>query len=244
MKKSILFIFFLVLVAKCDCFGSFNELVQTDTIIKKIQNSSLRVLKYNPIQIALGEIPVSWEVFKGGEKSIQFQIGILIPVLRSASGSFFPSPTTHLISIRTMPYYSYGISSKIELRQYKEKSYFAIQGMYKYSAYNNVSFTIWDSNPIYESFDQIESKSSHIIGLGFMIGRQVYYERSVIDKYMGFGVRLRIFDGVIKAQEFGSPAGRIEMNQHFNYSSIYPFVNFGIRFGRTFLKTKTSNEFK
>lgn len=243
MKKTILFIFFLTLVSKCDCFAFFNKLDQTDTTIKKIQNSSLRVLKYNPIQIAFGEIPVSWEVFKGEKESIQFQIGILFPFLKRYSGYFFP-PSSNLISCRTMPFFSYGISSKIELRKYGKKSYYALQGMYKYSAYNNVSFTIWDSDPTYESFDQIESKSSHIIGLGFMIGRQSYYERSATDKYMGFGVRLRIFDGVIKAQEFGSPAGRIEMNRHFNYSSIYPFVNFGIRFGRTFLKTKTSNKIK
>lgn len=236
MKKNILFFLFLILAAKCNCSGFFTGLDHADTISRKIQYSSLRVLKYNPIQVITGEIPVSWEVFKGEKESIQFQIGILIPIFRGTPGYIFPSPTTNLISIRTMPYYSYGISTKIELRTYGTSKYFAIQGMYKYSAYNNISFRIWDSDPVYESFNQIESKSSHIIGLGFMFGRQLYYGSSVRDKYIGFGVRLRIFDGVIKARQFGSPRGRVEMNENFNYSSVYPFVNIGIRFGRTFPK--------
>lgn len=233
-KKGIWFFSFLILAAKSNCSGFFTELDQADTIIQKIQNSSLRVLKYNPIQVLTGEIPLSLEVFKGENESIQYQIGILIPIFRGTPGYIFPSPTTNLISIRTMPYYSYGISAKIELRTYKTSKYFAIQGMYKYSAYNNVSFRIWDSDPVYESFNQIESKSSHIIGLGLMFGSQRYNGKAVRDKYMGFGVRLRVFDGVIKARQFGSPRGRVDINEEFNYSSVYPYVNIGIRFGRTF----------
>jgi hypothetical protein len=68
LKKTILFIFFLTLVSKCDCFAFFNKLDQTDTTIKKIQNSSLCVLKYNPIQIAFVKYPFLGRYLKGKKK--------------------------------------------------------------------------------------------------------------------------------------------------------------------------------
>jgi hypothetical protein len=240
LGKHIFLIFLFIWVpVKCNCSGFTFDLYQTDTIIQKIQNSSLRVLKFNPVQLAFGELPVSLEVFKVKKESIQFQIGILIPFFRELPaivGSMLPPPSSQLISCRTVPYLSNGISSKIELRKYGKKNYFALQFMYKYSAYTNLPFTIWKEEAGYETHEQIESKSSHIIGLGFMMGRQVYKDSFVIDRYWGFGLRLRMTNGVITAMEYPNPLGRIEMNKPFNYRSVYPFLNFGRRFGKTFPK--------
>jgi hypothetical protein len=197
----------------------------------------LQILKFNPGQIFFGEIPVSWEVLRNKSESIQFQVGILIPYVRKLPnfiGSMLPPPSSHVISLRTMPYINYGISSKIELRKYLGKGYFALQGMYKYSAYSNMTFTIWDSNATFETYDQIESKKSHTLGIGIMIGKQTYTDSEVRELYCGLGLRLRILSGVIEADYFPNPVGRIEKNTPFNYNSTYPFINLGMRFGKTF----------
>lgn len=227
------------LSARSNCSGFTFDLGQTDTTNQNIQNSYLRVFKLNPVQLASGELPVSWEVFRSKKESIQFQVGILIPFFEKIPNiiaSILPPPSSNLISCRNMPYLSYGLSSKIELREYGKRGYFALQFMYKYSAYNNVPFTVWKIDAGYENHQQIESKSAHIIGLGFMMGRQVYKGRFVIERYWGPGLRLRMVNGVITAMKYPNPMGRIEMNKTFNYTSVYPFLNLGIRFGKTFPK--------
>jgi hypothetical protein len=231
LKKISLFIFLSIwITGKCNC-SDFS--LASNTIDTTIQNSSLRVLKINPFQLFLGELPVSWEVFRSSKKSTQFQIGILIPYLRTLP-SGVSADLQDFISYRTMPYLSYGISSKVELRKYGKKRYFALQGMLKYSAYSNITVTIWDSDATYESFDQVESKKSIILGLGFMIGKQTYEKSIVIDRYWGFGLRLRNLDGNISQRNYPSPRGRIEMNKPFSSSSFYPFLNLGVRIGYTF----------
>lgn len=237
--KEKIFLTFLLFSVPVKCISSDFALSRADTIIPGMPSSSLRVLKFNPVQLAFAEIPVSWEIFRNKNESIQYQIGILIPYFREfpvVAGSLLPAPSTGVLSIRTMPYFSRGISSKIELRQYGKKNYFAFQCMYKYSSYDNVPFTIWGGGGIYETHEQIESKSSHILGMGFMIGRQKYWENFVVDKYFGFGFRFRIVNGVISAQEYPSPLGIVNINDDFYYSSIYPFINLGIRFGKTLQK--------
>lgn len=236
VKKVFLFIFlFIWITGKCNC-SDFSS--SSNTIDTTIQNSSLRVLKINPIQFALGEFPVTWEVFNSSKKSIQFQIGVLIPFLRTLPSGVCADLQTvsDLISYRTLPYLSYGISSKVELRKYGKKRYFALQGMLKYSAYSNMTVTIWDSDATYESFDQVESKKSIILGLGFMIGKQTYKKSIVIDRYWGFGLRLRNLNGSISQRNYPNPRGIIEINKPFNSTSAYPFLNLGIRFGKTFHK--------
>jgi hypothetical protein len=234
-KVSLFILLFIWITGKCNC-SDFS--FASNTIDTTIQNSSLRVLKINPIQFALGEIPVSWEVFSSSKKSTQFQIGILIPFLRTLPSGVSADLQTvsDLISYRNLPYLSYGISSKVELRKYGKKRYFALQGMLKYSAYSNRTFTTWDSDATYESFDQVESKTSIILGLGFMIGKQTYKKSIVTDRYWGFGLRLRNLDGSVSQRNYPSPRGSIEINKPFSSTSVYPFLNFGIRFGKTFHK--------
>jgi hypothetical protein len=237
LRRHSLFVVLLIWVTlKCNCSDLAYDFDQPDSISQKVQNSSLRVLKFNTIQIAFGEMPVSWEVFLGEKLSIQYQIGILIPIFRKVPSVMDLFPPSDMTSRRTMPFVSYGISSKIELRKYGKDSYFALQGMYKYSAYNNLSITIWDSDPTYESFEQFESKTSYILGIGIIMGRQKYMNDRVHDLYCGFGFRLRKLNGFILARKYPSPAGRHEIDAPFHNSEFYPFINFGIRFGKTFSK--------
>jgi hypothetical protein len=233
--KHLVFIIILNLVtAICYSSAGVSTIGQADTIIQKTQASSLHVLKCSPQRLLFGELPFSWELFLNNKKSIQIQVGVLFPYFKKAPViSIFPEPSSDMVSCRNMPYIDNGISSKIEFRKYRKMGYFSFQGMYKHSSYTDISFTIWEVRSGYESYDQIESRTSNIFGLGFMAGIENYQRGFVTDIYAGLGIRLRMTEGVVSARMYGNPLGRVETYEPFDYSSVYPFFNIGIRFGKT-----------
>jgi hypothetical protein len=233
--KQLVFINALCLVtAICYSSALVSAAGQCDTIIQKVQPLSLHVLKCSPQRLLFGELPFSWELFLDNKKSIQLQVGILFPYFKKAPViSIFPEPSSDIVSCRNMPYIDNGMSTKIEFRKYRKKGYLCFQGMYKHSSYTDMTFTIWEMRSGYESYDQIESRTSDIFGLGFMAGIENYQRGFVTDIYAGLGLRLRMTEGVVTARKYGNPLGMVETHEPFEYSSVYPFFNIGIRFGKT-----------
>lgn len=194
-------------------------------------------IKINPFQFVFNEIPVSIEYIFNQKSSLQFQVGYIFP---SARGSFprklfeeigTGGTTTdiHVLNYRRSPYNNHGLSFKLELRGTGKNLYYAPQLMYKHTYYNEEIFQIFSSIPL----NQTESKTSDILGLGFMMGRQSYEEFLVLDWYGGLGLRINFTSlTVLKVENPytpGHPLSSEPRNEDFRW--VYPFLNFGLRIG-------------
>lgn len=257
MKALIFIIGFLCICL--ECHGSnkgstlLNELygcLNADSIPEK---RAFGTLKLNPIQILTCEIPVSFEIYRPGQVSLQIQIGYIFPARKSPMGQFFESWGTEgtaksegLISYRKSPYNNDGgINLKIEFRKYKHSlgndgnrpyssAYFAPQLMYKYTFYTNQTFTKKDGTGGGDfTYYQTESKNSHLFGFGLMFGHQSCKGKFVTDLYVGFGLRIRVIDAkILEISEYWNrPGYPIYPNTVESNVSIYPFVNLGLRMG-------------
>jgi hypothetical protein len=103
----------------------------------------------------------------------------------------------------------------------------ATQIMYKCCFYKESRFDVYEHG---RTYDQTESKFSHIIGLGYIIGRQFDIGRFVLDDYCGAGLRLRIMSINILSKNY-PPSFYSSPNEVITKASVYPFVNFGLRIG-------------
>jgi hypothetical protein len=198
-----------------------------------LNHVNLKILKVNPIQAFFCEIPVSLEIFQKLKKSTQIQLGLILPMNIDFTQLFFGSPdnntSTGLFSYRTSPFNNYGLSFKIEFRKYRRFLYYAPQLMYKYCFYNKEVFHI---KPSGITLNKIESKSSNIFGLGFMIGRQSYYGPVIIDRYAGVGLRIRSLSyRIIEIENPWHSEYNTYPNEEKNLVSFYPIINLGIRIG-------------
>jgi hypothetical protein len=256
MKTPLFIIGFLCI--SLECFGIdngsiiFNELYgcsNADTISEK---RAFGTLKLNPIQILTSEIPVSFEIYRPGQVSLQIQIGFIFSARKSPMGQFFESWGTEgtaksdgLISYRKSPYNNDGgINLKIEFRKYKHSlgsrrqpyssAYFAPQLMYKYTFYNHLTFTKKDGTGGGDfTYYQTESKNSHLFGFGLMFGHQSCSGKFVTDIYTGFGLRIRVITATIHeiSEYWNRPGYPIYPNTVESGISIYPFINLGLRMG-------------
>jgi hypothetical protein len=192
-----------------------------------------KILKVNPLQAFFCEIPVSLEIFHKLKQSTQIQLGLILPMNIDYTQLFVGSPDENtsegLFSYRTSPFNNYGLSFKTEFRKYGRFLYYAPQLMYKYCFYNKKAFHFRSSGI---TLNQIESKSSNIFGLGFMIGRQSYYSHIIIDRYAGVGFRLRSLSfRIIEIENPWHSEYNKYPNEEENSVSFYPFINLGIRIG-------------
>jgi len=230
-------------------FFSFLNRAYSDTLKSKMGDefdnkkdsiqdyTDLKILKINPNQFLFSEIPISFEVFHKLKSSTQFQLGFIFPYnqefpprhLFESYGRNGNASSKGLLSYRNSPYNSYGLSLKIEFRKYGRYLYYAPQIMYKYCFYNKETFPV---DLVSATWDQTESKSSNIFGLGFMIGRQSYHGSYIIDRYVGFGFRARSLSyRIIAITNPWHPEYNKYPNEERNSFSFYPFVNLGIRIG-------------
>ena len=242
-----------------ECFSINND----STILNELYRSSntdsipgkraFGTLKINPLQFLYSEIPVSFEIYRLPNLSLQIQIGYIFPARNSTRGKFFESWGTEgtaksegLISYRKSPYNNDGgINFKIEFRKYKHflssdrnkpysSSYFAPQLMYKYSYYHNLTFTKKDGTGGGDfTYYQRESKNSHVFGFGLMFGYQSCYGKFVTDLYGGFGLRIRVINAKIHeiSEYWDRPGYPLYPNTIESDVSFYPFINIGIRMG-------------
>jgi hypothetical protein len=198
-------------------------------------HGSVKIIKINPGQVFFSEIPVSFEYFYKQRSSIQFQLGYIFPLneelppilLFESMGQNGDATSEGLFSYMTSPYNNYGLSFRIELREYKRYLYYAPQFIYKYCFYKEAAFPIY-SNRI--TVDQTESKFSNIFGLGFIIGRQFEAGKMVFDGYSGVGLRVRSISVTI-LKIVDPPRPDKYPNSKENFTSFYPFINFGFRIG-------------
>ncbi|HLP74013.1 MAG TPA: hypothetical protein VK155_13995 [Bacteroidales bacterium] len=198
------------------------------------------VVKVSTLQVLFSEAPFSVEIFLHSDMSMQLQAGIIFPLEKDhfleqffqSGGENASASSKGLISYRTSPYNSHGLSFKYELRKYFKEYYFAPQAMFKLSHYNEYSFDVIKDNV---AVRQTESKHSAIGGVGLMLGRQTYFMKQATDWYIGAGLRARQIDAtVLKEQYQKSPPGIIYPNSHEKKFSVYPFINFGFRTGLVF----------
>jgi hypothetical protein len=242
-KVFVTLIIFLLLIwgNKSLCF-SLNEInniesqdnFDADSIYKRV---SFGALKINPLQALFSEFPVSFEYYFQQEKSMQFQLGFIFPIpketpwskLFEEMGKNGDATSDGLFSYRTSPYNNYGFSFKFELRKYGKKLYYGSQFMYKYCYYNHNTFPVYGGGV---TLNQTESKSSNIFGFGFVIGNQYEKGDYTFDWYGGIGFRNRSMS--ITILEIENPAYKtytVFPNTKKDYSSVYPFINFGLRIG-------------
>jgi len=148
-----------------------------------------------------------------------------------------------LFSYRRSPFNNdFGINLKTEFRIYsreinspqttnhKKSFYYAPQLTYKFCFYKDQTFAMHYSG---FSHFQTESKYSHILGIGIMIGIQSYNHGLIIDWYAGLGFRSRAMSVTINKiyNPDGRPNTTIYPNATNNNISFYPFVNLGVRLG-------------
>ena len=255
MKAPLFIISFLCIYS--ECFGINNGSIllnefygcsNADSIPGK---RAFGTLKINPIQPIFSEIPVSFEIYITPKRSLQFQVGYIFPRRNSkmnqtvfnSSGEEGMATDEGLFSYRRSPFNNdFGINLKTEFRIYsreinspqtanhKKSFYYAPQLTYKYCFYKDQTFAMHYSG---FSHYQTESKYSHIIGFGIMIGIQSYYHSLIIDWYGGLGVRLRSMSVMI--HEIYSPYSLPGITTYPNTTnddvSFYPFVNLGVRLG-------------
>lgn len=198
------------------------------------------VAKVSTLQVLFSEAPFSLEIFLHTDLSMQFQAGIIFPLEKDhfliqffqSGGENATASSKGLISYRTSPYNSHGLSFKYELRKYFKDYYFAPQAMFKLSYYNEYSFDVIRNNV---AVKQTESKYSRIGGLGLMLGRQTYFMKQATDWYIGAGIRARQIDATVVEQQYhNSPPEILFPNSHEKKFSVYPFINFGFRTGLVF----------
>jgi hypothetical protein len=211
--------------------------LSSDSIPGKITSA---VLKINPIQILLNEIPVSIEIFSRQETSAQIQVGFIFPTrfnsgIFESNGMNGDASSKGLGSYRNSPFNNHGISFKFEFRKYKKNFYHGPQFMVKHCYYKNAVFPVYGAGI---TLNQTEDKSSTIIGFGYVIGRQSNDRNIIFDWYAAFGIRFRAM--TVKILEVENPAyrkGTTYPNTTDDFSSVYPFLNLGVRIGFRFTKT-------
>lgn len=220
-------------IAKYAAYPTLNS----DPVTGKIYSF---VIKVSTLQVLYSEAPFSVEIFMHHNFSMQFQAGIIFPLERDhfleqffqSGGKNASASPKGLISYRTSPYNSHGISLKYELRKYYGNSYIASQLMYKYSYYDNSVFDIYKDNI---AVKQTESKNSSVGGLGVMFGRQTYFMKQATDWYIGVGIRARQVNAMVLKDQYQDAHSEIVYpNSLETKFSIYPFINFGFRTGLVF----------
>jgi hypothetical protein len=198
------------------------------------------ITKVSTLQVLYSEAPFSVELFLHSDLSMQFQAGIIFPLesdsfleqfFRSGGKNSTASPSG-IISYRTSPYNSHGLTFKYEIRKYLSDFYVAPQIMYKFSYYDDVTFRVYRDNSI---TNQTESKRTYVAGLGIMFGRQTYFMKQATDWYAGIGLRARNINATVTKEE--DPALQSDIlytNSIEKRFSVYPFFNFGFRTGLAF----------
>ena len=179
------------------------------------------------------------EFFGANSTSFQLQVGYIFPrynaplqQMMEMQGEEGMATNEGIFSYRTSPYNNYGVSTKIEFRKYGKRNYYAFQMMYKYCFYDYLTYELHGGGMAY---NQTESKDSNICGMGFMLGRQSEEARVVTDWYFGGGLRFRTINIVVhELAPVGRPIGPVYPDKKEYITSIYPFVNLGLRIGYRF----------
>lgn len=255
MKTALFIMAFLC--SYLECFGIrngsilLNEVYGCSNADSIPEKKAFGTLKINPIQPVFSEIPVSFEIYRTPKRSLQFQVGFIFPRRNSrmnqtafnSNGEEGMATDKGLYSYRRSPFNNdFGINLKTEFRIYsreinspqrtnhKKSFYYAPQLTYKFCYYKDQTFAMHYSG---FSHYQTESKYSHILGIGIMIGMQSYNHSLITDWYGGLGFRCRAMSVVIN--EIYSPYGgritTIYPNTTNNDVSFYPFINLGVRLG-------------
>jgi hypothetical protein len=255
MKTPLIIIAFLCIYL--ECFGidndriSLNELYGCSNADSIPEKKAFATLKINPFQPVFSEIPVSFEIYRTPMRSLQFQVGFIFPRRNSrmnqtafnSNGEEGMATDKGLFSYRRSPFNNdFGINLKTEFRIYsreinspqttnhKKSFYYAPQLTYKFCFYKYQTFAMHYSG---FSHYQTESKYSHILGIGIMIGIQSYNNSLIMDWYAGLGFRSRATSVMIHEiySPYPLPGTTIYPNTTNNDISFYPFINLGVRLG-------------
>jgi|ERR1035437_333214 hypothetical protein len=241
MKSKFIFLIVALFFSINISFGNPGEIY---LVPDSIQGTvTFAVLKINPIQFLLNEIPVSFELFLPKEWSVQFQLGYIFPaneasfrrILFESNGTNADASSEGLLSYRNSPFNNHGISVKFELRKYGKYFYHGGQLMYKNCFYKNTVFNVYRGGI---TLNQTENKFSSIIGLGYVIGRQSDKKNVILDWYAAVGLRVRFMS--VTTLEIENPVHSQSTsypNSTENFTSVYPFLNLGFRIGFRFYKT-------
>jgi hypothetical protein len=255
MKTPLFIIAFLCIYL--ECFGINNGSLLLNELYGSSNSDSIparrafATLKINPFQPIFSEIPVSFEIYRTPRRSLQFQVGFIFPRRKSwmnqntftSNGEEGMATDKGLFSYRRSPFNNdFGINLKTEFRIYsreinspqttnhKKSFYYAPQLTYKFCFYKDQTFALH-----YNGFShyRTESKYSHILGTGIMIGIQSYNHSLITDWYAGLGFRSRATSVMIHEiySPYPLPGTTIYPNTTNNDISFYPFVNLGVRLG-------------
>ncbi len=244
MKNQVVLILFVALLFIFSSIGFANNLKETG-VPRSFGSSDIDsvpgrrpfgIIKVNPVQPLFGEIPLSFELFRHKERSVQFQIGLIFPFpaksferrIFEESGDNGEVTSSGLFSYRKSPYNNYGLSFKLEFRKYGRYFYRGPQIMYKNCFYKNSLFSIYNGY-------QTESKFSNIIGFGYILGRQNNKGNIVLDWYGCIGIRGRVM--AVKVKQIEYPYVTFYPNSTNYITTFYPFINFGLRIGIKLWKT-------
>ena len=219
-------------------------LIGTDSILT---NRSFVNFKIDPLQLFLSsEIPASLEFYFSQNLSLNVQVGYIFPAwkgcvrrgLYESYGENGNAKTKGFFYYRNCPYNNDGgFDIKSELRIYfhpvkyywsfpYKSGYFALQFMYKYCYYDQLS--IYLGSP--SSYQQTESKKSDNYGFAFILGRQKYKNRFLVtDLYGGIGFKTSGINYTILSVSPIRPSFHSGQTGNENISSLY--LSFGLRIG-------------
>jgi hypothetical protein len=255
MKTPLFIIAFLCIYI--ECFGIdngsilLNELYGCSNADSIPEKRAFGTLKINPIQPIFSEIPVSFEIYRTPKRSLQFQVGFIFPRRNSkmnqtafnSNGEEGMATDKGLYSYRRSPFNNdFGINLKTEFRIYsreinspqttnhKKSFYYAPQLTYKFCFYKDQTFAMHYSG---FSHYQTESKYSHVLGIGIIIGIQSGNHGLITDWYCGLGFRCRTMNVMISEiySPYALPGTTIYPNTTSNDVSFYLFINLGVRLG-------------
>jgi hypothetical protein len=216
---------------------SFNSVFNNMNIDNATGRKYFLAIKFNTLQVLYSEAQFSLELFGNRNMSSQLQVGFIFPMrpgffLKQFFESYGPNATATsngIFSYRNSPFNNHGISLKYELRRYGNEFYYAPQFMFKHVWYDEEIFNIWQGS---RAVRQTESKSSQVLGLGLMIGKQICYRRQVTDWYGGIGIRVRnTISTVLRISDPGYSGSVYYPDSHESHFSIYPVINLGFRIG-------------